>query len=260
MVARPEEGVVSGSKITVLFSLIASAGVMLVASSTAAGELTEADAPTSDGAPLPADLTARPLPMLAGGVLHLAWTDPADAAGGCAGGARAETIRVFKAMGIPTQWRRAQAGDSSRRGEIRVIILDRGARNAAGRPVLGATPLRFEDQPFVWIHVPSVIEGLRLMHGSISTLDIRDQVRLSIALGRVIAHEVVHAVAPGIPHGQGLMATRLTARDLSAPALPVAPEVAGVVRAALSGEPVPRASAGSGLLAVEHADDEPARP
>lgn len=261
MVALPEEGVVSAPKLTVLLSLIASAGVVLAASSTVAGELAAADAPTSDGAPLPAELAAsRPLPAIAGGVLQLAWIDPADAAGGCAAGAREETTRVFKAMGIATQWRRADAGEPSRRGEIRVILLDRGARNAGGGVVLGATPVRFEDQPFVWVHVPSVREGLRLLPDSPATLEIRDQYRLSIALGRVIAHEVVHAVAPGIPHGQGLMATRLTAHDLIAPSLRVAPEVAQLVRAALSGEVAPPASAGSGLLAVEHAGQEPARP
>ena len=261
VVALPEEGFVSASRITFVLSFVARCGLILVATSATAGELEPADAPVPDAA-VPADLAAarpRPLPMLTGGVLHLAWIDPVDAADRCAGGAREETTRVFKAMGIATQWRRAEAGERAREGEIRVILLDRAARTEGGNVVLGATPPRFEAQPFVWVHVPSVREGLRLVRSSIATLDVRDQYRLAIALGRVIAHEVVHAVAPAIPHGQGLMAARLTARDLGAPALPVTPEVAQVVRAALSGEVLPAASAGVGLLAVEHAGREPDR-
>ena len=42
--------------------------------------------------------------------------------------------------------------------------------------------------------------------------------RLGVALGRVLAHELVHTVAPECPHTRnGLMAERLSRRMLTAP-------------------------------------------
>ena len=35
---------------------------------------------------------------------------------------------------------------------------------------------------------------------------------LSLALGRVVAHELVHALAPSVPHGTGLMSASLSYR------------------------------------------------
>ncbi len=48
--------------------------------------------------------------------------------------------------------------------------------------------------------------------------------RLGIALGRILAHELVHAVAPACPHtAGGLMAPQLTRRDLTGPSLAFGP-------------------------------------
>jgi hypothetical protein len=60
---------------------------------------------------------------------------------------------------------------------------------------------------------------------------------LGIALGRVVAHELVHALAPSVPHGAGLMSEKLTRRQLTAGRLPVDPGVGLAVCAALRGEP-----------------------
>jgi hypothetical protein len=206
---------------------------------------------TVAGAPPAAGLAVatEPLPTL-----RLAWVDPASAAALGGASARDEAARVFKTMGIPTSWRRAEAREAARAGEVRVILLNRGALNENHAIVLGATPSHFEDAPLVWIHVPGVLDALGLAGRGPAALGPRDVYCLGIALGRVIAHELVHALAPGLPHGRGLMASRLTRADLLASSMPAAPDVGRAVRGALAGAPV--AGRDGGLLAVEHARDE----
>jgi hypothetical protein len=79
-----------------------------------------------------------------------------------------------------------------------------------------------------------------------------------IALGRVVAHELVHALAPSVPHGTGLMAEKLTCRQLTRPTLTFDPEVGLAVRAALRGEPS-LAPSDAGTLAAATAGEALAR-
>jgi len=125
---------------------------------------------------------------------------------------------------------------------VRVILLDRGADQAPGIPVLGATPSHFEGAPFVWVHVPNVRAAAGLRPAGSGFADPLSARALGIALGRIVAHELVHALAPSVPHGTGLMSGKLTCRQLTAATLPVDPEVGLTVQAALRGEPsLPRA-------------------
>jgi hypothetical protein len=61
---------------------------------------------------------------------------------------------------------------------------------------------------------------------------------LAIALGRVIAHEVVHARVPSIRHSSGLMSRTLTRSQLTGGSIPFEPEVAFALQTALRGDPV----------------------
>jgi hypothetical protein len=54
----------------------------------------------------------------------------------------------------------------------------------------------------------------------------------------VIAHEVVHARIPSLPHGTGLMSGSLTRRQLTVGSIAFEPEVAFALQAALRGDPV----------------------
>ena len=54
---------------------------------------------------------------------------------------------------------------------------------------------------------------------------------LSLALGRVVAHELVHALAPSVPHGTGLMSAMLSYRQLTASSIPFDAEVGLAVQA-----------------------------
>jgi hypothetical protein len=187
---------------------------------------------------------------------HLVWIDPAGVAIGVEGSARDEARDLLRKMGVAVSWRRGEAGEVARPAEVRVILLDRGAARDKATHVLGATPSRFEATPFLWVHVPNVraVMGLR-PHGPTAALDPPSARAFAIALGRVVAHELVHALAPSVPHGTGLMSEALTRRQLTAATLPVEPGVGLAVCAALRGEPkLPPAD--TGILAVATAARE----
>ena len=182
--------------------------------------------------------------------------DPARVATGVEALARDEARSLLRKMGLSVSWRRGDAAEIARPGEVRVILLDRGAERAPGTPILGATPAHFEGPPFVWVHVPNVraVMGLR-PDRSVAAVEPASARALAIALGRVAAHELVHALAPSVPHGTGLMSAKLTRRQLTAATLPVDPEVGLAVRAALRGEPsLPPAE--TGVLAAATAGRE----
>jgi hypothetical protein len=190
--------------------------------------------------------------------LRLAWLDPANAAGSSASAARDEAERVFKALGLAVAWRRTSTEEPPREDEFRVILLDRAALNARRANVLGSTPERFDGPPFVWIHVPGVRRVLGIVAEPSGSPELRHIRGLGIALGRVIAHEILHALVPAVPHGEGLMKSSLTFQDLSASSAPVTPELIAIVRGALEGRAAPARPDG-GLLAAEHAQGEPGR-
>jgi hypothetical protein len=189
--------------------------------------------------------------------VRLVWLDPAGVAYGTEGFARSEVARLMEEMGITVSWRRGEAHELSRPGELRVIFLDRGAQREHGTPVLGATPTRFATEPYVWIHVPSVraAAGVAGERGG-AWPDMRSARMFGIALARVIAHELVHALAPALPHGTGLMAPRLERAMLTATRITVDPEVAIALRTALV-VPARVTAPGDSVLAAEGTSKEP---
>jgi hypothetical protein len=186
--------------------------------------------------PLPASLEpeASRVPSLA-----LVWLDPTGSGRQAEAVARSEALSILQAMGLHPTWRRSAAGEPAREKEIRVVLVDRLlVDRASGEPVLGATPREARRYPVAWIHVPSVRVTLGLAVDAEGTpMSARDRRALGVALGRVIAHEVVHVLAPGLSHGRGLMARALNERELTAPRLSFEPGVPLVVRAAQRGAP-----------------------
>ena len=181
---------------------------------------------------------------------RLVWLDPVGSAIGTEGVVRPEVTRLLREMGVRASWRRGEPDELARVGELRVIFLNRGAQRDHA-PVLGATPSSFQGERFLWVHVPSVRAAAGVASSKIwPNLDLHSARRLGIALARVIAHEVVHAVAPGLPHGTGLMAARLDWRMLTAPSIAIDPQVGLAVRAALAGAP-PAARPADSILAAE---------
>jgi hypothetical protein len=226
-----------------------------IAVPSAAAERPPLDVEGSPGARALAPLEA---PAVGSSAVRLVWTDPAGVAVGVDTLARDEARSVLRRMGVAVSWRRGPAGEATRPGEVRVILLDRGALRGPLTPVLGATPSHFAAAPFVWVHVPGVRAVMGLSpQGLGAALDPAAARGLAVALGRVVAHEVVHALVPSVPHGTGLMSATLNRRQLVAATLPVDPEVSLAVRAALRGEPSPpRADAGALAAATAGKESE----
>jgi hypothetical protein len=177
--------------------------------------------------------------------LRLVWFDPSDVASGSALVARAETANLLARMGVTVVWRRGAPGEMRRTDEVWVILVSEGPP-AQGVPVLGATPKRHTFAPVAWVRVPNVRAAVGVSRSG-SLLGI-DQIRVGTALGRVIAHEVVHAVIPSVGHGRGLMSRSLDRRRLTAPSILVEPETALALQAALRGDPLLLASWGASVL------------
>lgn len=182
----------------------------------------------------------------------LVWMDPAGVAVGLDAMAREEARSILERVGAPVLWRVEKAGGLARPGEVRVILLDRSAERGPGTPVLGATPPRFEVAPVVWVHVPNVRAAIGLRpRGPVAAIEAPTTRTLGIALGRVIAHEVVHALAPSVPHGKGLMSASLSRGQLTATWIAIEESVLDSVQAALRGDPfLPRSETGVLAAAV----------
>lgn len=189
----------------------------------------------------------------------LVWVDPAGVALGLGGVARKEARSLLSKMGAAVVWRDGAADGLARPGEVRVILLDRAAERRPGTPVLGATPPRFDVSPFVWVHVPSVRAVLGLPpQGSLATIEAPMVRALGVAIGRVVAHEVVHALAPQVPHGRGLMSASLNRSQLTASSISIGEDVLLSVQAALRGDPfLPRGEPGVVAAAVSVEDARP---
>lgn len=213
-----------------------------------------ASAPFVSGAPirpLPGPLAAAPM------TLRLAWLDPAGAAAGSEAAVEPEVTRLLSGLGIETSWRRATPSELAVPGELRVIFLNSTVQREHGANVMGATPTRFHGAPLVWVHVPSVRAAVGIDGRAV--LDVHSQRRLGVALARVIGHEVVHVLAPSLPHGSGLMSARFDRRMLTASTIAVDPQLGFAVREALAlGAPAMSPTDGA-VVAVETAYKEPLR-
>jgi hypothetical protein len=148
------------------------------------------------------------------------------------GSLAAETSAIFHAMGITLAWRQAGLGtvygDGGRR-ELPVIVLD---ELPGGRPeaVMGLV-LKAPNPSAVWIYVEAIKRTLGMAphdapHGGAAR-------GLGIAAGRVVAHELIHALAPDLAHtSEGLMRHSLTRADLTSGEWPAYQACAERVRAA----------------------------
>lgn len=178
--------------------------------------------------------------------LRVAWIDLADTGPSVFPIALGEAKSVLSRIGLQLAGRRALPGELARPDEVRVILVNTAVvERTQGAPVLGAAPVESSPLPHVWVHVPNVRVTLGLQPDLAPTqMSLPDLRAFGVALGRVMAHEIVHALTPGVPHGTGLMSARLTRRQLTEGRMPIAPELALAVRAALRGEPVAPSDAG----------------
>jgi hypothetical protein len=167
------------------------------------------------------------------------WFDPSDIATGSEVAARAEASALLTRMGASVSWRRSSTAEVIRDGEIWVTLVGEGPRSGSGPLVMGATSRSRGVSSVVWVRVPNDRAALGISRSrSVMTLPPIERCMLAVALGRVIAHEVVHARVPSVPHGTGLMSRSLSRRQLTAGSIAFEPEVAFALQAALRGDPV----------------------
>jgi hypothetical protein len=184
--------------------------------------------------------------------LRLVWFDPSEVAAGTGVGARAETTKVLARLGASVSWRPAGSGEIQRSDGVWIVLLGEGPA-APGPPVLGATRKHHSVAPVAWVRVPNVRSAVGVARSG--PLLGADRDCLAVALGRVIAHEVVHALVPSLGHGGGLMSQKLDRLRLTAPSITVDPEAASAVQAVLRRDPV-AGPAGPGVLAAAHEDGD----
>ncbi len=142
--------------------------------------------------------------------LTLFWFDPKGVLPDGFGPVSGEVSRIFREeVGVRIRWERGHSDTVFGDGDgldIPVILLPEDPMAArASRRVMGLVPRGANGVRVVWVFLASVRWTLGQDPKSAALLP-RERYELGLALARVVAHEVVHAVAPEEPHtSSGLM-------------------------------------------------------
>ena len=214
------------------------------------------DVPTP--APLPPTLLLpEPPPPVAGApTLSLIWFDPQASLPDGAEATWREVASIFDGIGVDVRWNRGGLGTvygASARPEIPVILLpDDPSRARADQHVMGLVMRQQEPSRAIWVFLRSVrwTLGHPLWRRKPSNeAESRD---LALALARVVAHEVVHSIAPDEPHSHGgLMRHSLNRSFLLGKGAPLDPQCAAAFLVRLAALlPAPGVPPPSGLRSV----------
>ena len=169
---------------------------------------------------------------------QIVWIDLAGTPAAAERAAQEEATRLLRQVGLEVRWRHGAPADVLEGGELAVILVPRDRAARPGTFVLGACNAR-SATPRAWIFLDSLQWALGLR-----SLDApADSNELGVALGRIVAHEVLHAVAPAMEHAHaGLMSARLDRTALLGPHLAIDPgtrrflsRLGAVQRASLGG-------------------------
>jgi hypothetical protein len=157
-------------------------------------------------------VSAEPLPV-APVRLHAAEIDFASLAPLTRSVMRHELGTVLAGASLALSWRRSSPAGETAHDELRVVLL-RSSGVGTDRGALGSTA-REGVAPTIWVYVPQVTLTLGLEPEAVPT-SLEAQRLVGVALGRVLAHEVVHVLAPEIAHGgTSVMRPRLHASHLT---------------------------------------------
>lgn len=141
--------------------------------------------------------------------IDLTWIDPTNALPDAVADVVEEVALIFEPLGLAVACRSVGPGELIPPSPLRVILLDDDRGRADGR-VMGLTPRDPDGTHALWVLLPNIKRALGLDPERRRPLGRGDALRLARAIGRVVAHEVVHVLAPGLRHaGRGLMAESL---------------------------------------------------
>lgn len=136
--------------------------------------------------------------------LSLVWYDPSSDLEDAFPALADEVRSIFRGLGVEASWRIGGTFGGAAMPEVPVILLRKDPMgHRRSERVLGLVIPDQEPQRAVWVFLESVRLTLGLGRGPLAPTQAD---ALGRALGRVVAHEVIHAIAPDAPHtGDGLM-------------------------------------------------------
>jgi hypothetical protein len=145
--------------------------------------------------------------------LVLSWNDPHRLVPYDLGRVTREVETVLETTGTSIRWILPNQPTLTPEFDVNVILLP----SEPGGPgwnlpsdTMGACVYDAGKKQSVYIFVRNVMRSIRLNPNEDRILSLLERRDLSRSLGRVVAHELVHAVAPSLPHSsEGLMAKGL---------------------------------------------------
>lgn len=144
---------------------------------------------------------------------------------------RAEVAAQLEGTGLALRFKTVAAGRGfeSHEGEMLVVLLPTEMRNPGHERVLGVVIGDHQFPSPIWVSVGNVSRVLGVQATDTGASD-----RLETALGRVVAHEVIHAFLPERPHsGTGLMARAVNRDTLTRPGTRLDDDCLGALALAL---------------------------
>jgi hypothetical protein len=120
-----------------------------------------------------------------------------------------EAADILGRVGVRLRWRSGLPGTESAYDELRVVPLTTSRTRTKSGRMLGATSTD-EGPRTIWVDYANVAWVAGTTTESLVSASFFERRRVGVAMGRVIAHEVIHALVPDLPHaGEGVMGERL---------------------------------------------------
>jgi hypothetical protein len=129
-------------------------------------------------------------------------------------GASAEAAGLLDRLGARFQIRSKRPGDAHDPRDLLVVVMPGDPGPLLERNVLGAVQ---RDAPTraLWVFPRTIAAALGLGPGPAEAWTAEERTRFATAIGRVVAHEIVHLACPWRDHDRfGLMAARMSRATL----------------------------------------------
>jgi hypothetical protein len=144
-----------------------------------------------------------------------------------------EVSSILGREGVGVRWRKGGRGVMASERELTVVLLNNRGAGSIKPSVMGATRVDNGVVHTVWVFLPNVAAVLGFERDP-SQWTGQERVAFGIAVGRVIAHEIFHALLPDLPHAShGLMAESLGRGALTGPWVDLPPDFRAALRPAL---------------------------
>ena len=166
-------------------------------------------------------------------VLRVLWIDVQGVAPYAFPLAVQEAAGILDEVGISTSWTLGTPETETSGHAVSVVLLREPQRGARLAPLTMGCTLRAGRSNVTWVYLSAVLSALGLqVPGGRGRA--REQEEIGRALGRVVAHEIVHVLVPDLPHGNaGLMTAHLSRARLVRGRASLSPRDADALHAAL---------------------------